>query len=80
MIQPSYTAPQGIVKLEHAGVVGLRTGLLYIASSLVATVQGVAVYSLVRPLLAPLHVRGEEWERGRFTDRGARAGWVRTPF
>jgi solute carrier family 1 (glutamate transporter), member 7 len=42
---------QGIVKLENAAGVGLRTGALYIFTSLVAAIEAVIVYAVMKQFL-----------------------------
>ena len=46
---------QGIVKLENAGSTGFRVGILYIFTSIVASIEAVVVFAIFRPIIMPLH-------------------------
>lgn len=48
---------QGIVKLQGAGTVGLRTAVLYFFTSIFASIEAVIIYALFKPAFFPLHVR-----------------------
>jgi hypothetical protein len=48
---------QGIAKLQSAGSIGLRTGLLYIFTSVCASLVAIITYAVFKPLLYVLEVR-----------------------
>ena len=59
-------APQGILKLEKAGTVGLRTLALFMFTAACAAMQGIGVFFVFAPWILQLKVGCPEFFRDTY--------------